>query len=52
MIEEDFFCGVLDVTTTELIDEIAGGAYVVGPNRLRAAVKKTISCITITTLPF
>ena len=47
MIEEDFFCGVLDVTTTELIDEIAGGAYVVGPERLRTAVKKNIPYIVV-----
>ncbi len=47
MIEEDYFCGVLDVTTTELIDEIAGGAYVVGPNRLRAAVKKDLPYVVV-----
>ena len=47
MIEEDFFCGVLDITTTELIDEIASGAYVVGPQRLRTAVKKGIPYIVV-----
>ena len=47
MIEEGFFCGVLDVTTTELIDEIAGGAYVVGPGRLKAAVKKNLPYIVV-----
>ena len=47
MIEEDFFCGVLDITTTELIDEIAGGAYVVGPQRLRTAVEKGIPYIVV-----
>ncbi|MBQ7737122.1 MAG: Tm-1-like ATP-binding domain-containing protein [Oscillospiraceae bacterium] len=47
MIRENYFCGVLDVTTTELIDEVAGGAYVVGPDRLRAAVKKNIPYIVV-----
>lgn len=47
MIEEDYFCGVLDVTTTELIDEIAGGAYVVGPSRLKAAVKKNLPYVVV-----
>lgn len=47
MIDEGFFCGVLDITTTELIDEVAGGAYVVGPNRLKAAVKKNIPYIVV-----
>ncbi len=38
---------MLDITTTELIDEIAGGAYVVGPQRLRTAVKKGIPYIVV-----
>lgn len=47
MIEEGFFCGVLDVTTTELIDEIAGGAYVVGPERLRTAVRMDLPYVVV-----
>ncbi len=47
MIREDFFCGVLDITATELIDEVAGGAYVVGPDRLRGAVKKNLPYIVV-----
>ena len=47
MINEGFFCGVLDVTTTELIDEVAGGAYVVGPDRLKAAVRKNIPYVVV-----
>ena len=45
MISEGFFTAVLDITTTELIDEIAGGGYAIGNERLRAAVKKNIPYI-------
>ena len=34
MIAEGHFCAVLDVTTTELADEVADGIYSVGPRRL------------------
>lgn len=42
MIEEDFFAAVLDVTTTEIADQIAGGIYPGGDNRLRTAGRKGI----------
>lgn len=47
MIEEDFFVGIMDITTTELIDEVAGGAYSIGPQRLTVAVKKGIPYLVV-----
>ena len=37
LIREGFFAGVLDVTTTELADELAGGVMSAGPDRLTGA---------------
>jgi len=37
LIEDGFICGVLDITTTELCDELVGGVLSAGPNRLEAA---------------
>ena len=37
LIRDGFFSGVLDITTTELADELAGGALSAGPHRLEAA---------------
>jgi uncharacterized protein (UPF0261 family) len=37
LIRDGFFAGVLDITTTELADELAGGALSAGPHRLEAA---------------
>jgi len=37
LIRDGFFAGVLDITTTELADELAGGALTAGPDRLEAA---------------
>lgn len=37
MIESGLVAGVLDVTTTELADELVGGILTAGPNRLAAA---------------
>ncbi|MUV36930.1 Adenosylhomocysteinase [Lentibacillus sp. JNUCC-1] len=37
LIEEGFFDGVLDMTTTELADELVGGVLTAGPHRLEAA---------------
>lgn len=36
-VSENKFCGVLDITTHELTDEIAGGLSAAGPHRLEAA---------------
>ncbi|HWE60682.1 MAG TPA: Tm-1-like ATP-binding domain-containing protein [Chloroflexota bacterium] len=37
LIRDGFFAGALDVTTTELADEVAGGTLSAGPDRLEAA---------------
>ena len=37
LIRGGFIAGVLDITTTELADELAGGVLSAGPNRLEAA---------------
>lgn len=37
LISAGFFAGVLDVTTTELADELVGGVLSAGPDRLEAA---------------
>lgn len=47
MIAEGHFCAVLDITTTELADEVAGGIYSVGPGRLRGAPAKGIPYIVV-----
>ena len=39
MIAEGHFAGVLDLTTSEIADEAAGGVYAVGPQRLRTAAE-------------
>lgn len=47
MIRERFFAGVLDITTTELADEVGGGAYAIGPERLRGGVETNIPYIVV-----
>ncbi|NLN98576.1 MAG: UPF0261 family protein [Eubacteriaceae bacterium] len=39
LIEQGFFAGVLDITTTEWADELIGGILNAGPHRLEAAAK-------------
>lgn len=39
LIEAGFFTGVLDLTTTEWCDQIAGGILAAGPHRCEAAIK-------------
>ncbi|MBN1418936.1 MAG: Tm-1-like ATP-binding domain-containing protein [Planctomycetes bacterium] len=39
LIRDGVFAGVLDITTTEWADEIAGGVLSAGPDRLRAAAE-------------
>lgn len=39
LIDDGFISGVLDITTTEWADEIAGGVFSAGPTRLDAAAK-------------
>lgn len=42
LIQAGFIKGVLDVTTTELADELVGGILTAGPERLEMAAKKGI----------
>jgi uncharacterized protein (UPF0261 family) len=42
LIRAGFIAGVLDMTTTELADELAGGVLSAGPNRLEAAGERGI----------
>jgi uncharacterized protein (UPF0261 family) len=37
LVDGGFLAGVLDITTTELADELAGGVFSAGPQRLEAA---------------
>lgn len=42
LIEDGFFDGVLDLTTTEWCDELVGGVLAAGPHRLEAAGRNKI----------
>jgi uncharacterized protein (UPF0261 family) len=42
LIDDGYFVGVLDVTTTEWCDEVVGGVLSAGPERLGAAARKGI----------
>lgn len=42
LIAEGLICGVLDITTTELADELVGGILAAGPDRLTAAGRRGI----------
>lgn len=42
LIRDGHFVGVLDITTTELADELVGGVLSAGPNRLTAAAETGI----------
>jgi uncharacterized protein (UPF0261 family) len=42
LIEADYFAGVVDITTTEWADEVAGGLRSAGPDRLGAAGRRGI----------
>jgi len=42
LISDGYIAGVLDITTTELADELAGGVLSAGPHRLEAAGKRGI----------
>ena len=45
LIESGMVAGVLDVTTTELADELVGGVLTAGPDRLDAAAKAKVPAI-------
>ena len=42
LIEDGLFAGVLDLTTTELADELVGGILTAGPTRLTAAGRRGV----------
>ena len=42
LIDEGLIAGVLDITTTELADELVGGVLSAGPNRLTAAGRRGV----------
>ncbi len=42
LVREGFIAGVLDITTTEWADELAGGVLSAGPTRLDAAAEKGV----------
>lgn len=42
LIDQGLFAGVLDLTTSELADELGGGICSAGPGRLRAATRRGI----------
>ena len=42
LIDDGYFAGVLDVTTTEWADEVVGGVLTAGPTRLSAAGRRGI----------
>lgn len=42
LLSEGLFAGVLDITTTELADELVGGILTAGPDRLTAAGKRGV----------
>lgn len=45
LIESGMVSGVLDITTTEWADEVAGGVLTAGPTRLEAAARKGVPAI-------
>ncbi len=42
LINDGVFAGVLDITTTELADELVGGVLTAGPHRLTAAARRGV----------
>lgn len=47
LIESGLVAGVLDVTTTELADELVGGVLTAGPERLDAAARGSVPAIVV-----
>jgi uncharacterized protein (UPF0261 family) len=45
LIDSDFIAGVLDLTTTELADQLVGGVLAAGPDRLEVAGRKEIPAV-------
>ncbi|MCL5962168.1 MAG: Tm-1-like ATP-binding domain-containing protein [Chloroflexi bacterium] len=47
LVEQGLIDGVVDVTTSELVDEVAGGVFTAGPRRLEAAGRKGIPQVVV-----
>lgn len=47
LIESGCIAGVLDITTTEWADEVAGGVFSAGPDRLGAAARQGVPAIVV-----
>jgi uncharacterized protein (UPF0261 family) len=47
LIEAGLIAGVLDMTTTEWADELAGGVFTAGPTRLEAAARRGVPAIVV-----
>jgi len=47
LISEGMFDAVLDVTTTELVDELCGGILTAGPDRMTAAIKLGVPVVIV-----
>jgi uncharacterized protein (UPF0261 family) len=45
LIASDMVAGVLDITTTELADELVGGVLTAGPDRLQAAARHGVPAV-------
>jgi uncharacterized protein (UPF0261 family) len=45
LIDSDYIAGVLDLTTTELADQLVGGVLAAGPDRLEVAGRKGIPAV-------
>jgi uncharacterized protein (UPF0261 family) len=45
LVADRFFAGVLDVTTTEWADQLAGGVMAAGPTRLEAAARAGVPAV-------
>lgn len=45
LVQSDLLGGVLDITTTEVADEVVGGVFAAGPARFDVIVEKRIPCV-------
>lgn len=45
LVEQGAIAGVFDITTTELADELVGGVFSAGPNRLQAAATNGVPAV-------
>lgn len=47
LIRDGYIAGSLDITTTELADEVCGGVFSAGPNRVRAASESGVPAVIV-----